>query len=252
MVQGKVECSKCWLLTSPHRALTPVEWARMNDQKERVYDYCFAEEGDGDEYHVHLALRYEIEMLNGFRAMFPGWHVQVVLENSWDSVLDYCKKSGNYKHLREKLPVVYADEHPRWRPWQKYVLDYPNDGRRVICVVDERGNSGKTFLSMWHCCRHKAVYIPVLRGYQDFMRMVYASESSMYFVDLPRALTKKQQKDIYAAAETIKNGYAYDDRYEWKSRYFDSPKVVIFTNKMPDMELLSVDRWVFIDPWTYR
>lgn len=252
MVKSQLQASKCWLITSPHRALTPMEWARVNDLKERVYDYCLAEEGEHEDYHVHMAVRYETEVLNGFHMMFPGWHVDLVMEGQWDKVIDYCKKEGNYTHKQEKIPEVYANEHPVWRSWQKKVLDYPNDDRKVICVVDERGNVGKTFLAMWHCVRHKAVYIPVMRGYQDIIRMVYASPAKMYFVDLPRALTRKQQKDIYAAAETIKNGYAYDDRYEWKFRYFNAPKIVIFTNVMPDSELLSPDRWVYIYPQTYN
>lgn len=242
-----IPTSKCWLATSPHRELNIAESNHLEIIKSSAFDWCFAREGDGDELHFHFAVRFPIESVNVFSTL-SGWNIQIVPEHRWDLCLDYCKKSGFYEHLREKLPEVYSNPEPVWRPWQQKVLDMMNDSRKVICVCDERGGTGKTFLAMWHAVRYRAVIIPMLHTYQDLMRAVYANPSELYFIDLPRALTKRQQKDIFAAAETIKNGFAFDERYSYRKRYFNPPKVVIYTNQMPDISQLSVDRWVFIYP----
>jgi len=63
--------------------------------------------------------------------------------------------------------------------------------------------------------------------------------------DMPRAMNKDRLYQFYAAIETIKDGYAYDDRYHFTEKVFDCPNIWIFTNRMPDTTLLSTDRWKF-------
>jgi len=43
--------------------------------------------------------------------------------------------------------------------------------------------------------------------------------------------------------ETLKDGYAYDDRYHFKEEYFDCPQIWVFMNMVPDISMLSKDRW---------
>lgn len=62
-------------------------------------------------------------------------------------------------------------------------------------------------------------------------------------MDMPRAMKKDKLGGMYSAIETIKDGYAWDDRYQFKEKAFDSPNIWIFTNTAPDMDLLSRDRW---------
>jgi hypothetical protein len=52
---------------------------------------------------------------------------------------------------------------------------------------------------------------------------------------------------FYSAVETIKDGYAYDDRYSFKEKVFDCPNIWIFCNVLPDLNLLSMDRWKIWD-----
>lgn len=249
--------SRNYLLTSPHRPLTSEEYEGLKYLQDKAYDYSIATEGkeeDGSQ-HVHIALRFEFEALaSDVRHVLPGWNVKASEENAWDDILEYTKKEGNYYHKREELPALYADADPRWRSWQRKLLDTikENEPRKVICVVDERGGAGKTYFAMWHAVRHRAAYVPCMQ-YKDIMRMAYnIPYAQMYIFDLPRALTKKQMAHVYASAETIRNGYCFDDRYQWRARFFDPVPTIIYTNQMPDMEQLSVDRWIFIYPDSYK
>ncbi len=60
---------------------------------------------------------------------------------------------------------------------------------------------------------------------------------------MPRSMNKDRLYGFYSAIETIKDGYCYDDRYEFKERVFDCPNVWIFTNTYPNINFLSKDRW---------
>jgi hypothetical protein len=60
---------------------------------------------------------------------------------------------------------------------------------------------------------------------------------------MPRAIKKDRLYGFYSAIETIKDGYAYDDRYKFKEKVFDCPNIWIFSNILPNSKLLSSDRW---------
>lgn len=60
---------------------------------------------------------------------------------------------------------------------------------------------------------------------------------------MPRALNKERLAQFYSGIETLKSGYAYDRRYEFRQQLFDPPNVFVFTNEVPDRKYLSPDRW---------
>jgi hypothetical protein len=145
--------------------------------------------------------------------------------------------------------VVFLPDHLKvdnWHPWQKVVIDsLPNKaGRHVNMVVDKTGNHGKSTLVGNLECNHLAVDIPFCNDHRDIMRMVMNQEKlGCYFVDMPRAVGKDKLRQLFAGIESIKNGYAYDDRYHFKKEYFQQPHVWVFSNCDPDISFLSVDRW---------
>src|SRR5690606_24730073 len=60
---------------------------------------------------------------------------------------------------------------------------------------------------------------------------------------IPKAIKKDQLCQFYAGIEEVKNGYAFDDRYKFREKWFDCPSIWIFTNKLPNLAMLSADRW---------
>lgn len=244
--------SAYWLVTSGHHELEDTELRDIALLQSHSYDWCLAKEQlPQDRYpHYHFALQYDVPIIpyfGGCNALLQGWNVQAAVEDKdWEGVLAYCKKGGDYRHKLEVIPAKYRGE-PTWKPWQKYVLELPSDDRTVICVIDVYGGCGKTFLAQWHGLRYRAVVVPPLPGHRDIMRMIYSQyRLDLVFIDIPRAITRKSLSQIYAACESIKDGVCYDDRYQWLSRNFESPKVVVFSNVEPDTSQLSMDRWLFI------
>ncbi len=86
--------------------------------------------------------------------------------------------------------------------------------------------------------------VPFANDYRDIMRMVMdAPIKRCFLIDIPKALKKDKLFQMWAAIESIKDGYAYDDRYKFRESYFDCPQVFVFTNTLPDPAMLTQDRW---------
>lgn len=156
---------------------------------------------------------------------------------------------GPWKNEEEK-EKVYIPRHVReivnLRPWQQRIVELAKeyDTRSIYIIYDPSGNVGKSSLSAYMDCHGLATEIPPCNDHKDIMRMVMdMPTSTAYVIDMPRALKKDKLYQMWSGIETIKTGYAYDDRYSFKRKRFDIPQIFVFTNIQPDMGLLSGDRW---------
>ena len=132
------------------------------------------------------------------------------------------------------------------KTWQQAIVDNVGvwDTRTINVVFDNVGNIGKSTLVTYMGCHGMARRIPVMQQHKDLMRMVMdCPTSQMYLIDFPRAINKKEANGFWSAIEEVKNGYAYDDRYSFKEKYFDCPNIWVFTNVLPEPYMLSNDRW---------
>lgn len=132
------------------------------------------------------------------------------------------------------------------RPFQRYIIEDAQvwNTRTINVVLNPEGCVGKSILKGWLRAYKIGRPLPAINDFKDIMRMVMdMPTSSLYLMDMPKAMKKDKLGGMYAAIETIKDGYAWDDRYSFKEKVFDCPNIWIFTNTAPDMDLLSRDRW---------
>lgn len=132
------------------------------------------------------------------------------------------------------------------RGFQKEIIDDLKvwNTRSINVLIDTKGNIGKSVLCSWIRCYRLGRILPALNDAKDLMRATYCLPTARgYLLDLPRALDKRRLAEMYSAIEQIKSGYCYDDRYEYKEKVFDSPNIWIFTNQIPDLRYMSLDRW---------
>lgn len=130
--------------------------------------------------------------------------------------------------------------------WQQSVIDSLSkwDKRSINMIYCPDGNIGKSTLVGWIRAYKLGRALPPVNDYKDMLRIVCdLPVSKAYIIDMPRALKKDKLWGFYSAIETIKDGYAYDDRYHFKEKIFDCPNIWIFSNIKPDFKLLSKDRW---------
>ncbi len=136
------------------------------------------------------------------------------------------------------------------RCWQQSILDISQiyEPRKINIVYDNKGNIGKSILSMYMRCHGFARLIPgTVQDAKDICQIVCCMPvSKCYIIDMPRALPKFKLNGLYAAIESLKNGHVYDIRYKYTEKIFNPPNVIVFTNELPDPAMLSEDRW---DVW---
>lgn len=131
-------------------------------------------------------------------------------------------------------------------PWQQSIVDQVGvwDTRTINVIYDKDGNIGKSTLVGYLRAHQLAKKLPFCNDFKDIMRMVCDMPTSRcYLIDMPRAINKEKLFQMYSAIEEIKNGYAYDDRYKFKEKFFDCPNIWVFSNTLPDRNLVSNDRW---------
>lgn len=119
--------------------------------------------------------------------------------------------------------------------------------RGVDVVFDITGNRGKSTTVKYLDQAKLAKKIPCVRDLKTIMAYGYKYPNRpAYIFDMPRAGTvnKREEAELWAGIEELKNGYVFDPRYEAKDMWMEkNPRVVVFTNYLPDFKFLSVDRW---------
>ena len=131
-------------------------------------------------------------------------------------------------------------------PWQQSVIEMSKewDTRTINVIYDTKGNIGKSTLVTYMGVFKLAHQIPFCNDYKEILQAVMDRPvRKCYLIDMPRAIKKEKQFQLWSAIETVKSGYSYDTRYKYKERYFDCPIIFVFTNHLPDKKLLTPDRW---------
>lgn len=133
------------------------------------------------------------------------------------------------------------------RPWQRRVveiLDAPVDPRRILFVVDKRGNCGKTYLGRFLLGNYEKVQV-LRAGRVADMALIYRVTTKILVVDVPRQKVDTLQ---YNFLEQVKDGMLLSSKYESQMKIFNPPHVIVMMNEDPDMTALSEDRYRIIKP----
>lgn len=156
------------------------------------------------------------------------------------------------EYIDDNAPKVTLPNHPL-RDWQnevKNMLEQPADRRKIIFVVDETGNSGKSWFAHHytnligdHICQ---VMLP---GRKSDMAYALKIGIKILFMDAPRS---KQGEHIqYDFLEDLKNGYVFSTKYESRCKTYEPMHVVVNMNEQPDMTKLSIDRYLIVNIRTF-
>lgn len=154
-------------------------------------------------------------------------------EGPWSNLDDYNKLTKQLKNF----------ETSKWmriimRKAKRFCL------RSIDIIYDEIGNNGKSLFTEHMEYNNLAEEIPPFRNMEDIFQWVYGRpKKSAYMVDMPRGMKKDKMAEFYSGIEVIKNGVSYDKRHFPKKERFDRPRIFVFTNTLPELELLSLDRW---------
>jgi len=146
-------------------------------------------------------------------------------------------------------PIVRPHQLPNCalRPFQEHILnDTVFEPRVINIIIDTKGNHGKSYLSLYASVYKKATVVPALTEYKDVMAFCLVAEiRPVLIVDLPRAIPKRNLNGFFSGLESIKDGKAFDCRFRYREKIFDAPNIWVFSNVIPNPNVLSVDRWKY-------
>ena len=137
-----------------------------------------------------------------------------------DDVVAYYK----YERMIEKTVAEYKQEKNilelketyvdiNWRLWQLKLIEYLQnepDERKIVWYVDEKGNSGKTFITKYlltqgDCLRYE-------NGKSADIKFALNGQSIVVF-----DLSRSQETHVnYEVIESVKNGVVFSTKYESK------------------------------------
>lgn len=228
-----------------------VPWLKKNAKK-----WAFQVEKGEETGYLHYQGRFSLfkkirlsALINQVKLELPGIHLSCSSAAGAESLYifkEHTKVEGPFTDENWKEIPRQVKEIQVLRPFQNTIIDSINDWdvRHINFVYDPIGCRGKSLIVNYLRAHQLARCLPPLNDYKDIMRMICdIPTASCYVFDMPRGLKKDKLGQFYAGIETIKDGYAFDDRYSFKEKIFDSPVVWVFGNKLPNMSLLSQDRW---------
>lgn len=204
---------------------------------------------------LHLQGRFSLKVrarLHTLQNLFGvKWHFSITSTENRDNTFYVTKAETRVRGpWRDDDPYIPRQirEITELYHWQQQVINSAKtwDTRHINILIDEDGNHGKSILKTYIGVNRIGRALPYLNDYRDIMRIVMDTPKvPLYIIDIPRALKKEGMNAFFSAIETLKDGYAYDDRYTFKEQYFDCPNIWVFMNRIPDTGHLSKDRWVF-------
>lgn len=151
------------------------------------------------------------------------------------------------EYIDDHYPNTTIPEH-ELRPWQnalKIKLEEEPERRKIIFVVDEIGNSGKSWFAHFYTRLVGEKAQVLLPGKKADMAYALKPGLRVLFMDAPRS---KQGEFIqYDFLEDLKNGYVFSTKYESRIKSYEPMHVVVNMNEQPDRTKLSEDRFAIIN-----
>lgn len=175
--------------------------------------------------------------------------------------------------VRHSKDSIKCESQPDPLPWQKqlrFILNTKAEDRNIFWISDDKGGVGKstfckfiknkivlrsgrsTDLKTALANELKTVKNPDVIFF-DLARSVSSSESKDHFIlrhdnDPPERFdldSKYKNKDLMSLIEEIKDCMFVLSKYESRVIKLDKPPhIVIFSNYRPDVQTLSLDRWI--------
>lgn len=219
--------------------------------------WVFQVEEGGETNFLHYQGKVSLKEKTRFPKFLSelGWHVSPSHSDGFHYVTKpETRIAGPYSNEtyvdKSAMPIDIANfNFDSFYDFQKdiYMSKDVYEERKINFVFDPVGSNGKSRITRFMCLNKLARSVPPLNDYKDIMQYVCSfSASKMYIIDMPRALKKEKMGQFFAAIESLKGGYAYDTRHHGKEMWFDPPVIWIFSNYMPKLDLLSLDRWRFL------
>ena len=190
--------------------------------------------------------------------------VDALTKSNFTKVIDELKNNQSYKNNIDPsisnryrgLDIKLFNDRKNWYEWQSTLYDKlflkggtfkVPDPRKIIFILDQEGNCGKSSFFKWLYFNHP----------QDIGRITYGTSSQLrssvlnigpkklYIVDLPRTKGKEDRiEELLSVGEDLKSGAITSNmRGHGATLLMEPPHVIFSSNYVIDQNALSEDRW---------
>lgn len=158
----------------------------------------------------------------------------------------YCSKEENiiiYIGFPPKVKTIPTDDLYYWqKDIVKIVEKEPDD--RTIYWYHGDGNIGKTSFCKYLTIHHDAICIggkldDIKNGIMEYQLANDGFLPKLILFNIP----KSQYHISYAGMEIAKDMYFYSGKYKGGMVCGNPPHIFVFSNDLPDLEMMSKDRW---------
>lgn len=247
-------------LTKQIRMTTIKKWGRPWDRMhfeasrgsdEDNYAYC-SKEGSFWEYGERKPMPGKgarMDLIELKKAIDEGMSYDDICDTHFEASLRYYKfiKERVQARLRktELASLLEEYEDVSWKPWQLDLLDTlavtPSD-REILWYYDQKGNSGKSFLTTYLMASGRATLVGAGKK-ADMAYLLTKGMADIVIFDLPRT-AEEHMDGMYQLAEELKNRRLISTKYDSETLVFSKKHVVIFANFKPNTAKWSEDRCV--------
>ena len=151
--------------------------------------------------------------------------------------------------LQRKLIMQEQERSTTLRPWQKHLktlISGKPDPRKIIVVLDKKGNCGKTYFMKHYKILNEETTVNLSNGRTSDLSYIVQQKPgcSTIFYNLVRTTHGIIN---YQAMEQFKDGEFCPTKYAGSELTMPTPHLVVFTNEPLNWEACSKDRWHIIE-----
>lgn len=216
-----------------------VEAAKASEARNRAY--C-SKEGKVEEFGARSSPGSRTD-LDGFKKAVKGGlsDLKRLREDHSAVLAKYPRFCSEYIRDHVKSPELPCHSLHPWQQELNQKLLHEPDDRKVIFVVDEKGNNGKSWFAKYYCSLHDNAFL-MRPGKHADMTYILPPTLRVLFLDC----TRKQIEFMpYTFLEELKDGYVQCTKYESCIKVYSKMHVVVLMNQMPDEKALSADRYSY-------
>ena len=184
------------------------------------------------------------EFIEWVKAQDPAPTMRDVGENFPTIYMRYAGAAERAIRDFGQRPNLVVGELREWQRRLVELLEAPADDRKVIFVVDENGNSGKSWVTRYLITEREDVQVFGV-GKRDDLAYAVDETKRIFLFDVTRGGMEYLQ---YGVLEMIKNRIVFSPKYMSKSKYLKgNAHVVVFCNEEPDRSAMTRDRYKIIN-----